>query len=79
MKLLFTVFDKKSGHYVVPFVSDSHGTAERDFRTAINNPDSGNLNKYPEDFALYYYGIFDETTGAVDVNLTLMAEATNFV
>lgn len=62
-KKVFSIRDHKALIYNNPFFKTTHGEAERDFRTAINDPQAGNLNKYPEDYALYYLGDYDDVSG----------------
>jgi len=59
---IFSIRDAKSSLFHAPFYKISHGEAERDFRTASNDEKS-TLNKYPEDFDLYYLGEYDDNTG----------------
>ncbi len=63
MKLkMFSIRDAKSEIFTNPFYKATHGEAERDFRTTVNN-DKTTLNRYPEDFDLYYLGTYDDNTG----------------
>jgi len=50
------------------------------FSDAVNNnsPDNA-LNRYPEDFTLYYIGEFDDATGSVTGNLSPMLVANGTV
>lgn len=62
MKKVFTVKDSKADAWNQPFFKSTHGEAERDFRTLVNDNKSL-LSQYPEDFDLYYLGEYDEMTG----------------
>lgn len=68
---IFTVYDTKASIYGQPFYAVTDGIALRMFSDAVNNnsPDNA-LNRYPEDFTLYYIGEFDDATGSVTGNLT---------
>ncbi|AXH74004.1 MAG: nonstructural protein [Microviridae sp.] len=59
---MFSIYDQKSGTFHVPFFKPTHGEAERDFRSAVNDPKS-TLNQYPDDFDLYYLGEYDSNVG----------------
>lgn len=59
---MFSIRDGKAETFYPPFFKPSHGEAERDIRTATNDPKSV-LSQYPEDFDLYYLGEFDTNTG----------------
>ena len=60
---IFTVYDSKAAIYGQPFYAVTDGIALRMFSDAVNNhsPDNA-LNRYPEDFTLYYIGEFDDAT-----------------
>lgn len=77
---IFTVFDTKAAIYGQPFYAVTDGIALRMFSDAVNNnsPDNA-LNRYPEDFTLYYIGEFDDVTGSVTGNLTPMLVANGTV
>lgn len=59
---IFSIHDKKAGSFQTPWYKHSHGEAERDFQTAVNDEKSF-LNKYPQDFDLYYLGQIDLNSG----------------
>ena len=77
---IFTVYDTKAAIYGQPFYAVTDGIALRMFSDAVNNsaPDNA-LNRYPEDFTLYYIGEFDDATGSVTGNLTPMFVANGTV
>lgn len=60
----YSIRDSKGEVYHNPFYKHTHGEAERDFTTAVNdsNPNN-NFAMYPEDFDLYYLGDYDNITG----------------
>lgn len=61
----FAVHDQKSKAFNTPFFKHTHGEAERDFKSAVNDnsQQNNNLHKYPEDFDLYHVGEYDDQTG----------------
>ena len=61
---MFSVRDSKGEVYNMPFYKHTHGEAERDFRTLVND-DKSMVGKYPDDFDLYYIGEFDTIKGTV--------------
>lgn len=58
----YTIRDSKAETYGLPFFQATHGMAERSFRELVNDPQS-KVNKFPEDFDLYYIGEYDDQTG----------------
>jgi hypothetical protein len=63
---MYTIHDSKAEIFHPPYVKHSHGEAERDFTTAVND-ERTNMNKYPEDFNLYYVGSWDDNTGKAEL------------
>lgn len=61
---MFSIRDSKTGIFHYPFAKNTHGEAERDFRTTVKD-EKTMLNKYPEDYDLYYLGEYDDQTGKV--------------
>lgn len=65
MKLyVFSVYDKVSKMYVDLFTSQTKEAAQRSFNSAGCNRGTM-LAKYPQDFALYCLGEFDNSEGAI--------------
>lgn len=65
MKLyLFSVYDKVSKMYVDLFTSQTRESAQRSFNSVALNRGTM-LAKFPQDFALYCLGEFDNSTGEV--------------
>lgn len=58
----YSIRDSKSEVFHTPFFQKTHGEAERSFKKLTNDP-STDVNKYPEDFDLYYIGEYDDNTG----------------
>lgn len=63
---LYSIRDHKGDFFQVPFAQKTHGEAERTFYGLVND-EKTNLNKYPEDYDLYYIGEFNDHTGKVVV------------
>ncbi len=59
---LFSIRDTKGEIYNQPFFKFTHGEAERYFRE-VKADEKSLVNKYPEDFDLYFIGSFDSQTG----------------
>lgn len=58
----YSIRDAKGEIFLTPFLKKTHGEAERDFTTLVNDNQSM-PNKYPEDFDLYYIGTFCDQKG----------------
>lgn len=65
----YSIRDSKGEIYHNPFFKHTHGEAERDFATAVND-DKSTLYQYPEDFDLYHVGEYDNNTGVFKPNDT---------
>lgn len=61
---MFSIRDAKAEVYNMPFFKGTHGEAERDFRSVVNDEKS-TVNKYPDDFDLYYLGEYDTDKGTI--------------
>lgn len=61
---IYSIRDQKSEIFNLPFHKKTHGEAERDFRSLVNDKNSM-VHKYPEDFDLYYIGDYDDNTGRI--------------
>ena len=62
--MVFTVRDAVADRFLEPFFLPNEGTARRSFSEAVNSP-GHQFNKYPEDYALYVIGSFDEEAGVL--------------
>lgn len=60
----FAIYDKKANSFGQLFPSNTHGTAERSFKDALDNPESP-YGKYPDDFALYHIMDIDDESGYI--------------
>lgn len=61
---MFAIKDAKSEGFNIPFCQATFGLAERAFKEAAKD-ESTQICKNKEDFALYYVGDFDHTTGLI--------------
>lgn len=59
---IYSIRDQKAEYFTQPFFKKTHGEAERDF-TMLVNDEKSQINKFPEDFDLYYIGDYDDQTG----------------
>lgn len=64
---VYTVRDKKAGAYLQPFYAMSHAVAERIILGCVSSPDH-QFRLFPEDYALYFVGVFDTSTGKIDAS-----------
>lgn len=62
VKQVFSVFDKKAKAYTQPFFMNQKGEALRAFDGIVADKQT-QIAKYPEDFALYKLGEFDDVSG----------------
>jgi hypothetical protein len=62
---IYVIRDKKAHAYMQPVTTRNDGTAIRMIQSSLQKGDT-DLAKYPEDFALYRIGEFDEITGTID-------------
>lgn len=65
---IFSVRDAKAETYMTPFFLRNTAMAIRSFTDAVLD-ESTPIGKYPEDYALFEIGGFDEFTGEVEVQL----------
>jgi len=63
---IYSVRDKRANEYGQPMAMPTDAHAVRSFQQEVNREDAGNmLNQYPEDFAMYYVGDFDQEHGTI--------------
>nr|QJB20120.1 MAG: nonstructural protein [Microvirus sp.] len=61
---VYSVLDLKTKAFTTPFYAKTRGEAIRSFTTAVNEGQKDNMwHKYPEDFALYEIGTWDDNLG----------------
>lgn len=63
---VYSIRDNKSEFYANPFYARSNGEAMRIFENACTASDSP-LSAYPQDFALYELGTFNDETAKLTV------------
>lgn len=61
---IYSIRDSKGSVYNQPFFKRTHGEAERDF-TELTKDEKSFVNKYPDDYDLYYVGDFDDQEGII--------------
>lgn len=66
---IFSIRDSKAEVYNAPFFQKTHGEAERNFRTLVNDEKSA-IHNYPEDYDLYYIGEYDDNSGTMSTKDT---------
>lgn len=62
---LYAIRDSKGEAYGPPFIQKTHGEAERTFQE-LSNDGKSQIAKYPEDFDLYYLGVWDDNAGKIE-------------
>ena len=66
-KMIFAVLDAAAGTFANPWFVPHLGVAVRAFTDEVNRiDDSNNLNKHPQDFALYKIGTYDDVSGVIE-------------
>lgn len=61
---MYAVYDSKAELYLQPHFFRARGEAVRAWQTTANNPET-NICKYPEDYAMYEIGEYDEDSGTI--------------
>lgn len=61
---MYTIKDEKSCIYNTPFYADNVTDAVRTFTVTAENPKSA-INKWPQEFSLYFVGTYNQQTGIV--------------
>lgn len=61
----FALRDQKAECFHTPFFQKTHGEAERSFRELCKDQKSM-VNKYPDDYDLYYLGQYNDQTGIIE-------------
>ena len=73
MMKLFSIKDSKSSAFQGVYVFVNAGVAVRSLQAAAKAGQLGLLSEYPADFDLYCLGTFDEDTGALTSEISLVA------
>lgn len=59
---VYSIRDAKAEVFNTPFYQKTHGEAERAFQQLVND-DKSTVNKFAEDFDLYFLGEYDDNSG----------------
>lgn len=66
MKLkIYTIYDHAAKAYNKPFYEHTDGVALRIFTNLVNSKEETTIAQYPEQFALFCIGEYDDATGSV--------------
>jgi hypothetical protein len=66
--VIVSIMDTAAGAYGRPAFVASEGVAVRQFQDEVNRSSEDNqLYKHPDDFQLFYLGVFDDNTGGIDL------------
>lgn len=63
---MYTVYDAKAEHYLLPFFVRAHGHAVRLFTESANTPDH-EFCKHAEDYTLFQMGVYDDESARFDL------------
>lgn len=78
--VMCAVRDSATEMYGRPFFVQSRNVALRSFTDEVRRKDQNNdLNKHPDDFALYSLGMFDDNSGEFRQDISLIARAKDLV
>lgn len=64
-KRIYTIRDSKAEIFNQPFYYNTHGEAERAFKQLVMDEKSS-ISKFPEDYDLYYLGLYDDNSGKIE-------------
>jgi hypothetical protein len=76
--VMVSIKDTAADAFGRPAFVASEGVAVRQFQDEVNrSSDDNQLYKHPDDFHLYYLGLFDDSTGKIELleNPKLIARA----
>lgn len=59
---LYSIKDRATDAFMAPWTAHTDGHAIRMFQDAVNDTQS-QMNKHPEDYDLWFVGIFDDQSG----------------
>jgi len=69
MKLdVFSVYDVKAQAYLPPFFMSNNQVAIRAITDCVNDP-SHLFYKNPQDYTLFFLGVFDDNTGLIEPHI----------
>lgn len=73
---IYSIRDLKADAFAAPFCLPNDAVALRATAEAANDPET-TLFKHPGDFQLWYVGKFDQSTGHLEVNPSLVCNITS--
>jgi hypothetical protein len=65
---IVAIYDTKAEAFSQPVFVQSHGAAVRSFSDQVNGGGDNNLANHPEDFTLFAFGEFDDSTGVFTID-----------
>lgn len=68
---LYSIQDKKTGKFMPPFFCVNEEDAIRQCKQIVNYAPSL-INKFPQDYALYFCGVFDEYHGCISASNSML-------
>ncbi|QXP08299.1 MAG: nonstructural protein [Arizlama microvirus] len=72
---LYSVYDKRAREFGSPMAMPTDAHAVRSFTQEVNREDTGNmLNQFPEDFAIYHVGDFNQELGQITGQHNMLLE-----
>lgn len=71
---VFVIYDDKAKAYLTPFFLPEVGMAVRAFADCVNNPEHA-FGRHPEDYTLFQLGEFNDSSGVIAVEGTLLCVA----
>lgn len=69
---IYTVYDTKSEAYLQPFFLQTHGQAIRAITDCVND-EKHQFNRHPEDYTLFYVGVFSDGNAVFELEATPVA------
>lgn len=72
IKLVFAVRDRAADSFGQPFFDVARGRAIRSFTDELNKNENSPLSAHPEDFDLYFLGMFNDQTGMFETGVPEM-------
>lgn len=70
-QFIYSIRDNKAGTFTFPFGAAHESVAKRQAAEAVNDPLTM-LHKYPEDFDLWYLGVWDDLGKFIDNDPTII-------
>lgn len=67
IKPMYTIFDRVSKTYWIPFCAHNDADAMRAIANAVNTPGDNDLFLHPEDFTIYKIALFNDQSNEPNV------------